>query len=105
MPLLKKKRSDMVRESKVYFSVEPGESQLAATVDYVGADPANFRETRCPNGEYLRHTGRFPAWGGAGRKTSSLLETVSQYRKHRAGRPFCHFDRREKSWFRPEGEI
>jgi len=38
MPLLKKKPSDIVRESKMYFSVEPGESQLAATVDYVGAD-------------------------------------------------------------------
>jgi predicted TIM-barrel fold metal-dependent hydrolase len=38
MPLLKKKPSDMVRESKMYFSVEPGESQLAATVDYLGAD-------------------------------------------------------------------
>jgi len=37
MPLLKKKPSDTVRESKMYFSVEPGESQLAATVDYVGA--------------------------------------------------------------------
>jgi len=38
MPLLKKKPSDLVRESKLYFSVEPGESQLVATVDYVGAD-------------------------------------------------------------------
>jgi predicted TIM-barrel fold metal-dependent hydrolase len=38
MPLLKKKPSDVVRESKMYFSVEPGESQLAATVDYVGAE-------------------------------------------------------------------
>lgn len=38
MPLLKKKPSDAVRESKMYFSVEPGESQLAATVDYVGAE-------------------------------------------------------------------
>ena len=38
MPLLKKKPSAMVRESKMYFSVEPGESQLAATVDYVGAE-------------------------------------------------------------------
>lgn len=38
MPLLKKKPSDMVRESKMYFSVEPGESQLVHTVDYVGAE-------------------------------------------------------------------
>jgi uncharacterized protein len=38
MPLLKQKPSDMVRESKIYFSVEPGESQLAATVDYVRPD-------------------------------------------------------------------
>jgi hypothetical protein len=38
MPLLKKKPSDVVRQSKMYFSVEPGESQLAATIDYVGAE-------------------------------------------------------------------
>jgi predicted TIM-barrel fold metal-dependent hydrolase len=38
MPLLKKKPSDLVREAKMFFSVEPGESQLAATVDYVGAE-------------------------------------------------------------------
>jgi len=38
MPLLKKKPSEVVRDSKMYFSVEPGESQLAATIDYVGAD-------------------------------------------------------------------
>jgi predicted TIM-barrel fold metal-dependent hydrolase len=37
MPLLKKKPSEIVRESKLYFSVEPGESQLTHTVDYVGA--------------------------------------------------------------------
>jgi len=28
----------MVRESKMYFSVEPGESQLVHAVDYVGAE-------------------------------------------------------------------
>ncbi|HUC97609.1 MAG TPA: amidohydrolase family protein [Candidatus Polarisedimenticolaceae bacterium] len=38
MPLLKTKPSDVVRQSKMYFSVEPGESQLAATIDYVGAE-------------------------------------------------------------------
>jgi uncharacterized protein len=38
MPLLKKKSSDVVRHSKMYFSVEPGELQFAATVDYVGAE-------------------------------------------------------------------
>jgi predicted TIM-barrel fold metal-dependent hydrolase len=38
MPLLKKKPSDMVRESKIYFSVEPGETQLAHTIDYLGAE-------------------------------------------------------------------
>ena len=38
MPLLKKKPSEMVRESKLFFSVEPGESQLTHTVDYVGAE-------------------------------------------------------------------
>jgi uncharacterized protein len=38
MPLLTKKPSEIVRNSKMYFSVEPGESQLAATVEYVGAE-------------------------------------------------------------------
>ena len=38
MPLLKQKPSDVVRESNMYFSLESGESQLAATVDYMGAD-------------------------------------------------------------------
>jgi predicted TIM-barrel fold metal-dependent hydrolase len=38
MPLLKQKPSDLVRGSKVYFSVEPGESQLVHTIDYVGAE-------------------------------------------------------------------
>ena len=38
MPLLKKKPSDLVRESKIYFSVEPGESQLAHTLEYLGAE-------------------------------------------------------------------
>ena len=38
MPLLKKKPSEIVRAAKMYFSVEPGESQLVATVDYVGAE-------------------------------------------------------------------
>ena len=38
MPLLAKKPSDVVRESNIYFSLESGESQLAATVDYLGAE-------------------------------------------------------------------
>jgi len=38
MPLLKEKPSDLVRQSPIYFSIEPGESQLAHTIDYVGAD-------------------------------------------------------------------
>jgi predicted TIM-barrel fold metal-dependent hydrolase len=38
MPLLKEKPSELVRKSQVYFSIESGESQLAAAVDYVGAD-------------------------------------------------------------------
>ncbi|MGH7772121.1 MAG: amidohydrolase family protein [Candidatus Binatia bacterium] len=38
MPLLKKKPSDMVRESLMFFSLEAGESQLAHTIDYLGAD-------------------------------------------------------------------
>jgi len=37
-PLLKKKPSDVVRESKIYFSIEAGESLLPQTVDYLGAD-------------------------------------------------------------------
>ena len=38
MPLPKQKPSDVLRESNMYFSLESGESQLAATVDYVGSD-------------------------------------------------------------------
>jgi hypothetical protein len=38
MPLLREKPSDLVRKSQVYFSIEPGESQLPQTIDYVGAD-------------------------------------------------------------------
>lgn len=35
---LKEKPSELVRKSEVYFSIEPGESQLPAAIDYVGAD-------------------------------------------------------------------
>ena len=38
MPLLKEKPSELVRKSNVFFSIEPGESQLANTIDYVGAE-------------------------------------------------------------------
>jgi len=38
MPLLTEKPSELVRKSEIYFSIEPGESQLPATIDYVGAD-------------------------------------------------------------------
>jgi len=38
MPLLKEKPSELVRKSEIYFSIESGESQLARTIDYVGAD-------------------------------------------------------------------
>jgi predicted TIM-barrel fold metal-dependent hydrolase len=38
MPLLKDKPSELVRRSKIYFSIESGESQLAQTIEYVGAD-------------------------------------------------------------------
>lgn len=41
MPLLKKKPSDLVRESKMYFSVEPGESQLVHTV--ITSAPSTLR--------------------------------------------------------------
>ena len=38
MPLLKEKPSELVRKSEVYFSIESGESQLAHTIEYVGAE-------------------------------------------------------------------
>jgi predicted TIM-barrel fold metal-dependent hydrolase len=38
MPLLKKKPSDLVRESKMYFSLEAGETLLAEAVNYLGAE-------------------------------------------------------------------
>jgi predicted TIM-barrel fold metal-dependent hydrolase len=38
MPLLKEKPSELVRKSEIYFSIEPGESQLPAAIDYLGAD-------------------------------------------------------------------
>jgi predicted TIM-barrel fold metal-dependent hydrolase len=62
MPLLKDKPSELVRKSEVYFSIEPGESQLAQTIAYVGADhflyasdiphwdcefPGNLQHLRC----------------------------------------------------------
>jgi len=37
-PLLKKKPSQIVRESKLYFSIEAGESLLPQAIDYVGDD-------------------------------------------------------------------
>ena len=62
MPLLKKKPSDVVRESNIYFSLESGESQLAATIDYLGADHFVYAsdvphwDTEFPdNLEQLRH--------------------------------------------------
>jgi predicted TIM-barrel fold metal-dependent hydrolase len=36
--LLKKKPSDLVRESKMYFSLEAGETLLAEAVNYLGAE-------------------------------------------------------------------
>src|ERR1044071_2563053 len=38
MPLLKQKPSELVRKSNIYFSIEPGESQLANTIDYIGPE-------------------------------------------------------------------
>jgi predicted TIM-barrel fold metal-dependent hydrolase len=38
LPLLKKKPSDLVRESQIYFSLEAGESLLPAAVKHVGAE-------------------------------------------------------------------
>jgi predicted TIM-barrel fold metal-dependent hydrolase len=36
MPHLTRKPSATVRDANLYFSIEAGESQLAATVDYLG---------------------------------------------------------------------
>ena len=62
MPLLEKKPSDVVRESNMYFSLESGESQLAATIDYLGAEHFVYAsdvphwDTEFPeNLEYLRN--------------------------------------------------
>nr|NIO09846.1 amidohydrolase family protein [Deltaproteobacteria bacterium] len=38
MPLLKKKPSDLVRESTICFSLEAGETLLPQTIDYLGAE-------------------------------------------------------------------
>jgi uncharacterized protein len=38
MPLLEEKPSELVRKSEVYFSIESGESQLAHTIEYLGAE-------------------------------------------------------------------
>ena len=38
MPLLKEKPSDLVSKSEIYFSIEPGESQLPQAIDYLGAE-------------------------------------------------------------------
>lgn len=37
-PLLKEKPSELWHKSEVYFSIEPGESPLPATIDDAGAD-------------------------------------------------------------------
>jgi predicted TIM-barrel fold metal-dependent hydrolase len=38
MPLLKEKPSDLVRKSKMYFSLESGESLLPESINYLGAE-------------------------------------------------------------------
>ena len=38
MPLLKEKPSDVVRKSKMYFSLESGESLLPEAINYLGAE-------------------------------------------------------------------
>jgi predicted TIM-barrel fold metal-dependent hydrolase len=38
MPLLKKKPSELVRESKIYFSLEAGETLLPEAIKYLGAE-------------------------------------------------------------------
>ena len=38
MPLLKDKPSDLVRKSKMYFSLESGESLLPESIHYLGAE-------------------------------------------------------------------
>jgi predicted TIM-barrel fold metal-dependent hydrolase len=38
MPLLKKKPSELVREAKIYFSLEAGETLLPEAIKYLGAE-------------------------------------------------------------------
>lgn len=64
MPLLKEKPSQLVRKSEVYFSIESGESQLPAAIDYVGADHFLFASD-------------IPHWD------CEFPENVEQLRKHK----------------------
>ena len=68
MPLLKEKPSELVRKSEVYFSIESGESQLPAAIDYVGADhflyASDIPHWDCEfpgNLEHLRNHAALPA--------------------------------------------
>jgi predicted TIM-barrel fold metal-dependent hydrolase len=63
MPLLKKKPSDLVRGSRMYFSVEPGESQLAHTLEYLGA-------------EHFLYASDIPHWD------NEFPENLERLRKH-----------------------
>ena len=65
MPLLKEKPSELVRKSNVYFSIEPGESQLANTIDYIGAEHFLFASDvphwDCEFPGNLQHIRKHPA--------------------------------------------
>ena len=65
MPLLKERPSELVRKSQVYFSIESGESQLAHTIDYIGA-------------EHFVYASDIPHWD------CEFPENLQQLRNHRA---------------------
>jgi predicted TIM-barrel fold metal-dependent hydrolase len=65
MPLLKEKPSELVRKSEVYFSIESGESQLAHTIEYVGA-------------EHFVYASDIPHWD------CEFPENLEQLRNHQA---------------------
>src|SRR5262249_32296146 len=68
MPLLKGKPSELVKKSEVYFSIESGESQLAHTIEYVGA-------------EHFVYASDIPHWD------CEFPENLEQLRNHRALSP------------------
>ncbi len=65
MPLLKEKPSELVRQSEIYFSIESGESHLAHTIEYVGA-------------EHFVYASDIPHWD------CEFPENLEQLRNHQA---------------------